>query len=121
MRQNKEISNNILFLYENYIKITYYTIHQRIMDNEDLINKLKIYEEENTKLKEQLEKYTHSQKEYYEKNKEIVMLKASENKKKLKETNPEKIKEYAKRAYLKKKDRMNSLKENNEEPKNETI
>jgi hypothetical protein len=53
MRQNKEISHYILFLYENYIKITYYTIHQRIMDNEDLINKLKIYEEENTKLKEQ--------------------------------------------------------------------
>ena len=27
------------------------------MDNEDLIKKLKIYEEENTKLKEQLDKY----------------------------------------------------------------
>ena len=79
------------------------------MDNGDLINKLKIYEEENAKLKELLHKYTHSQKEYYEKNKEIVMQKASENKKKLKETNPEKIKEYAKRAYLKRKDKLKNI------------
>ena len=50
------------------------------MDNESLIIKNKILEEENTKLKELLYKYTHSQKEYYEKNKEIVMQKASENK-----------------------------------------
>ena len=76
------------------------------MDNEELINKLKIYEDENKKLKEQLEKYTHSQKEYYEKNKEIVIKKANENKKKIKETYPEKIKEYAKRAYLKRKEKL---------------
>ena len=81
------------------------------MDYENLINKLKLYEEENIKLKKQLEKYTHSQKEYYEKNKEVVMQKASENKKKLKETNPEKIKEYAKRAYLKRKEKLQKLKE----------
>jgi hypothetical protein len=31
--------------------------------------------------------------------------KANENKKKLKETNPDKIKEYAHRAYLKKKEK----------------
>ena len=43
------------------------------MDYDILINKLKLYEEENIKLKKQLEKYTHSQKEYYEKNKEVVM------------------------------------------------
>jgi hypothetical protein len=57
------------------------------------------------RLKEQLEKYTHSQKEYYEKNKDIVMKKANEYKKKIKETNPVKIKEYAHRAYLKKKEK----------------
>jgi predicted metal-binding transcription factor (methanogenesis marker protein 9) len=89
------------------------------MDYDILINKLKLYEEENIKLKKQLEKYTHSQKEYYEKNKEVVMQKASENKKKLKETNPEKIKEYAKRAYLKRKEKLQKLKELTLE--NETI
>jgi len=81
------------------------------MDYDFLINKLKMYEEENIKLKKQLEKYTHSQKEYYEKNKEVVMQKASENKKKLKETNPDKIKEYAKRAYLKRKEKLQKIKE----------
>ena len=81
------------------------------MDHDFLINKLKMYEDENNKLKKQLEKYTHSQKEYYEKNKEIVMQKASENKKKLKETNPDKIKEYAKRAYLKRKEKLQKIKE----------
>ena len=84
------------------------------MDNKDLIIKNKILEDENIKLKEQLHKYTHSQKEYYEKNKEIVMQKASENKKKIKETNPEKIKEYAKRAYLKRKEKLKELKLENE-------
>ena len=47
------------------------------------------------------------------------MQKASENKKKLKETNPEKIKEYAKRAYLKRKEKLQKLKELTLE--NETI
>ena len=88
------------------------------MDNEELINKLKIYEDENKKLKEQLEKYTHSQKEYYEKNKEIVIQKANENKKKIKETCPEKIKEYAKRAYLKRKEKLQKMKELNLENEN---
>jgi hypothetical protein len=88
------------------------------MDNEELINKLKIYEDENKKLKEQLEKYTHSQKEYYEKNKEIVIKKANENKKKIKETYPEKIKEYAKRAYLKRKEKLQKMRETNLENEN---
>jgi hypothetical protein len=41
------------------------------------------------------------------------MKKANENKKKLKETNPDKIKEYAHRAYLKKKEKEKKLKESN--------
>jgi cell division septum initiation protein DivIVA len=81
------------------------------MDNEKLINENEILKQENTKLKEQLQKYTHSQKEYYEKNKEIVIQKASVNIKKIKETNPEKIKEYAKRAYLKRKEKLQKMKE----------
>lgn len=91
------------------------------MNIEELIIKNKLLEDENTKLKEQLQKYTHSQKEYYEKNKELVMLKASENKKKLKETNPEKIKEYARRAYLKKKEKLQKTKEQTLETQPENI
>jgi hypothetical protein len=64
-------------------------------------------------LEEKLQKYTNgnNQKNYYEKNKEIIIKKANENKKKLKETNPEKIKEYAHRAYLKKKEKLNNKSE----------
>ena len=76
------------------------------MDNEGLINKLKIYEEENAKLKEQLEKYTHSQKEYYEKNKDIVKEKGKSYLHKLKEENPEKLKEYRRTAYLNRKTKI---------------
>ena len=49
------------------------------MDNEDLINKLKIYEKENTKLKEQLDKYKNLHKPYYEKNKQEILEKAKNN------------------------------------------
>ena len=79
------------------------------MDNEGLINKLKIYEEENAKLKEQLEKYTHSQKEYYEKNKDIVKEKGKTYLHKLKEENPEKIKEYRRTAYLNRKSKIQNM------------
>ena len=66
--------------------------------------KLKINE-----LEERLKKYTNSEgnKRYYEKNKDTVMRKANERKEKLKETNPDKIKEYARRAYLKRKEKLN--------------
>jgi hypothetical protein len=80
------------------------------MDNESLIIKNKILEEENTKLKELLYKYTHSQKEYYEKNKEAVNEKAKERLKKLAEDNPDKLKEYRRNAYLKRKEKMKELK-----------
>jgi hypothetical protein len=65
-------------------------------------------------LEEKLKKYTNgnNHKNYYEKNKEIVKEKGSMYLKKLKEEKPDKIKEYAKRAYLKKKEK---LKKENEE------
>ena len=62
---------------------------------------VKFLKEENEKLKECLENYNNSRKNYYEKNKEIVKEKAKKELKRIKEENPEKIKEYAKRAYLK--------------------
>lgn len=46
---------------------------------EELLNKIKILEEENEKLKKQLENYNNSRKSYYEKNKEIVIRVALNN------------------------------------------
>lgn len=64
-------------------------------------------------LEEKLKKYTNgnNHKAYYEKNKEIIMKKANDNKKKIKDTNPEKIKEYAHRAYLKRKEKIQKMKD----------
>ena len=82
------------------------------MDYETLIIKNKLLEEENIKLKEQLQKYTHSQKDYYEKNKKLVIQKAKEGLKKLAEENPDKLKEYRRRAYLKRKEKTTELENN---------
>ena len=77
------------------------------MDN--IINELtkenNILKEENEKMKKQLETYNNSRKNYYEKNKNIVNEKAKERLKKLAQENPDKIKEYAKKAYLKQKEK----------------
>ena len=73
-----------------------------------------IEENENLKteiieLKEQLKKYTYgnSHKRYYEKNKERVKEGGANYLKKLKEENPDKLKEYRRNAYLKKKNMLN--------------
>ena len=75
---------------------------------------VKFLKEENEKLKECLENYNNSRKNYYEKNKEIVKEKAKKELKRIKEENPEKIKEYAKRAYLKQKEKKIRLIEEDE-------
>ena len=91
------------------------------MDKDEIIKAL---EEENTKLKDELQmtkehlkKYTAPsyKKEYYEKNKDIIKERNANYKK---NTNykyiptPEKKKEYARRAYLKKKEKLqNEMKE----------
>ena len=70
-----------------------------------------------SELEEHLKKYTNSEghKRYYEKNKETVIRKANERNEKLKETNPDKIKEYARRAYLKRKEKLQLEKETTED------
>ena len=70
--------------------------------------------EENALLKEKLEKYMSQHKNYYENNKEIVNEKAKQRLKKIAEENPEKIKEYRRNAYLKRKEKLKneSIKEN---------
>lgn len=91
------------------------------MNNEELIEQNKVLIEENEKLKleideinEKLKKYTNSQghKKYYEKNKNIVMEKSKSYLQKLKEENPDKLKEYRKTAYLNRKNKKKEIAEN---------
>lgn len=90
------------------------------MDYDELINKLKIYEDENIMLKkeldevkEHLKKYTApvSKKEYYEKNKDIIKQKVNEYKKTYKPTDEQK-KKWARTAYLNKKEKLKKDLEN---------
>jgi cell division septum initiation protein DivIVA len=84
------------------------------MDIEQILKENKELKEENTLLKEKLEKYMSQHKKYYESNKEVVIEKAKERLKKLTEINPEKIKEYRRNAYLKRKEKLKNgeIKEN---------
>ena len=84
------------------------------MDNEYLINKIKLLEVENSKLKEQLkeqlDKYKNLHKPYYEKNKEIINEKAKERLKKIGIEDPERLREINRKAYLKRKEKLQELK-----------
>ena len=70
-----------------------------IKENEEL--KTEILE-----LKSHINSLAESKKKYYENNKEIVKEKASQRLKKISEENPEKIKEYRRNAYLKRKEKL---------------
>lgn len=92
------------------------------MNVEELLNKLKIIEEEkqnilneNDKLKQLLQNYNDSRKNYYEKNKEIIKAKAKQGLKKLADENPDKLKEYRRNAYLKRKEKLMKLENHKEE------
>ena len=101
----------------NYINNIYHTI--LTMNVDELIHKLKITDEENKKLqdeltqtKEHLKKYTApaSRKVYYENNKDAHIQRVKEYKEKTNYSanlSTEKKKEYARRAYLNKKEKIN--------------
>ena len=78
------------------------------MDDINIINENKLLREENAILKEKLSKYMSQHKNYNENNKEIINEKAKQRLKKLSEENPEKIKEYRRTAYLKRKEKLKS-------------
>ena len=84
------------------------------MDYEEVIKENKLLKEENDLLKEKLTKYMSQHKNYYENNKEIINEKAKQRLKKIAEENPEKIKEYRRNAYLKRKEKLKNtvIKEN---------
>ena len=75
-------------------------------ENQDLKQKLLLLEKENEELKEHLKKYTNGEnnKRYYEKNKEKVKAQGANYLKKLSEENPERLREYRRNAYLKRKE-----------------
>lgn len=81
------------------------------MNVEELINKNKLLEEENKELKEKLKKYTAParHKTYYENHKQELLAKNKEYK-----VSTEKKKEYARTAYLNKKERLKKEQEHNE-------
>jgi hypothetical protein len=92
------------------------------MNIEELLHKIKQVEEEkqnilneNDKLKQLLQNYNDSRKNYYEKNKEIIKAKAKQGLKKLADENPEKLKEYRRNAYIKRKEKLMKIENNKEE------
>jgi hypothetical protein len=88
-------------------------INDLIKENEELKNK-------NKELEERLKTYTNTDrhKKYYENHAEIVKEKAKKYMDKIKETNPEKLKEWHHNAYLKRKEK---LKQKEEEKKDNNI
>jgi len=75
-----------------------------VAENEKLKNEI-------IELNEQLKKYTYgnTHKRYYEKNKERVKEGGANYLKKLKEENPDKLKEYRRTAYLNKKNKLKEV------------
>ncbi len=82
------------------------------MNIQEILTENELLKQENAKLKSQLENYNNSRKSYYEKNKEHIKAQAKEGLKKLAEENPDKLKEYRRKAYLKRKEKISELNEN---------
>jgi hypothetical protein len=93
-----------------YLKIIYIIIYN-IMDITNLVAENEKLKNEIIELKDQLKKYTYgnTHKRYYEKNKEKVKEGGANYLKKLKEENPEKLKEYRRTAYLNKKNKLKEV------------
>ena len=88
------------------------------MNEEIDILKLEIEElkKKNNELEEKLKLYTNPErnKKYYEKNSNVVKEKAKTYMEKMKETNPEKLKEWRHTAYLNRKAKLKVKEEINE-------
>ena len=86
------------------------------MNEEINILKLEIEElkKKNVELEEKLKLYTNPErnKKYYEKNSNIVKEKAKTYMEKIKETNPEKLKEWRHNAYLNRKAKLQAQNNN---------
>ena len=82
---------------------------------DEVIEENKMLKNKVIELEERLQKYTNSigHKKYYNKNKEKVMENGANYLHKLKEENPDKLKEYRRRAYLKRKEKLQKEKDEN--------
>jgi hypothetical protein len=94
------------------------------MNITEIIDKNKQLQQENNELKEKLKKYTapSRRKRYYETHKEELILKNKEYREKtdyVYEVSPEKKKQYARTAYLNKKEKL--MKENEKETNEKSI
>jgi hypothetical protein len=94
------------------------------MNITEIIDKNKQLQQENNELKEKLKKYTapSRRKKYYETHKEELILKNKEYREKtdyVYEVSPEKKKQYARTAYLNKKEKL--MKENEKETNKKSI
>lgn len=80
-----------------------------IDENNKLKDKILELEEKLKLAEDKIKKYTNSEahKKYYEEHKEEVKRKGLEYLKKLREDNPEKLKEYRRNAYLRQKEKKN--------------
>jgi len=80
------------------------------MDIETLLKENQELKDLVIELQEKLKKYTNpvAHQVFYEKNKEKIIKESSERLKKLKENNPDKLKEYRRTAYLKRKEKLNN-------------
>ena len=89
------------------------------MELEQLVKENAELKERIIELEERVKKYTNSEshKRYYEKNKQQVKEKANGYLKKLAEENPDKLREYRHKAYLKQKEKR----QENREQRAETI
>ena len=76
------------------------------MNIDDILVENKKLKVENIELKRQVDTYSKPQKSYYERNKEVVNQKAKERMKQISQENPEKLKEINRKAYLKRKEKM---------------
>ena len=93
------------------------------MELETLVKENAELKEYIVELEEKLKKYTNSEshKRYYEKNKQQVKEKANGYLKKLAEENPDKLREYRHKAYLKQKEKREEKRQENREQQAETI
>ena len=75
---------------------------------EELHTEIEVLKQKNKELEEKLKKYTNgdNHKRYYEKNKLKIKESGSLYLQKLKTENPDKIKEYSRAAYARKKEKM---------------
>jgi hypothetical protein len=89
---------------------------QNVPIDVEIILKQKAELDENLKKINDMKK--NANKKYYENNKDDYVQRGNERLKRLKETNPDKIKEYSRRAYLKAKEKKQREKAKNEQNEN---